>query len=194
MGCVMNHNRKSVSATTMCGEAWGLGPLFTRRSSPRKAAAAAAAAEAWSYPLAPIDATNIFRGLLLSFETCSHCIAPHITPSHSAPAMSDAVSSVIGFLEDDFNDASAQQDAAIADISADLELLRDDPRILKALRTGQDLTRYSRKVCAAPLLRLQRTSRGDRWCRWTRSCGRWSVTASRTTSTRLRICPLCTAT
>ena len=64
-------------------------------------------------------------------------------------AMSSAVSSVIGFLEEDSNDASVQQDAAVVDISADLELLRDDPRILKALRTGQDLTRYSRKVIAA---------------------------------------------
>ena len=155
---------------------------------------AAAARSSSRRSLAPIDATSIFRGFLLSFEKYSHSIAPQITPSHSAPAMSDAVSSVIGFLEDDFNDASAQQDAAIADISADLELLRDDPRILKALRTGQDLTRYSRKVCAAPLLRLPWASRGDTWCRWTRSCGRWSVTASRTTSTRLRICPLCTAT
>ena len=64
-------------------------------------------------------------------------------------AMSSAVSSVMGFLEEDSNDSSVQQDAAIVDISADLELLRDDPRILKALRTGQDLTRYSRKVFAA---------------------------------------------
>jgi hypothetical protein len=63
-------------------------------------------------------------------------------------AMSSAVSSVMGFLEEDSTDSSVQQDAAIADISADLELLRDDPRILKALRTGQDLTRYSRKVRA----------------------------------------------
>ncbi len=61
-------------------------------------------------------------------------------------AMSSAVSSVMGFLEEDSNDSSVQQDAAIVDISADLEMLRDDPRILKALRTGQDLTRYSRKV------------------------------------------------
>jgi hypothetical protein len=66
--------------------------------------------------------------------------------SAMSDAMSSAVSSVMGFLEEDSNDSSVQQDAAIADISADLELLRDDPRILKALRTGQDLTRYSRKV------------------------------------------------
>ena len=72
-----------------------------------------------------------------------------------ADAMSSAVSSVIGFLEEDSNDSSVQQDAAIADISADLELLRDDPRILKALRTGQDLTRYSRKVCDISLCRCR---------------------------------------
>ena len=90
-------------------------------------------------------------------------------------AMSSAVSSVIGFLEEDSNDSSVQQDAAITDISADLEMLRDDPRILKALRTGQDLSRYSRKVRLITFV----ISRRSQMRRWTKSCGRSSVTASR---------------
>jgi len=106
--------------------------------------------------LQAIAARNHAHRFLPPIERNLRCIAHQIIPLHPAPAMSDAVSSavssVIGFLEDDLNDSSAQQDAAIADISADLELLRDDPRILKALRTGQDLTRYSRKVCPSLLL------------------------------------------
>ncbi len=102
--------------------------------------------------LQAIAARNHAHRFLPPIERNLRCITHQIIPLHPAPAMSDAVSSVIGFLEDDLNDSSAQQDAAIADISADLELLRDDPRILKALRTGQDLTRYSRKVCPSLLL------------------------------------------
>jgi hypothetical protein len=81
-----------------------------------------------------------------------YCASKLPDVSVMSDSLSSTVSSVIGFLEDDANDSSVQQDAAIVDISADLELLRDDPRILKALRTGQDLTRYSRKVCTERLL------------------------------------------
>ena len=119
----------------------------------------------------PPSARLLFNGI---FNFRDDSFASHAL-SIMSDAVSSAVSSVIGFLEEDSNDSSVQQDAAITDISADLEMLRDDPRILKALRTGQDLSRYSRKVRLITFV----ISRLSQMRRWTKSCGRSSVTASR---------------